>query len=403
MFIGRPFSISLRSCRSLGHGHPLRVATPSDPVMSVRCTDQEGPGTCQGANGVDVNGAQINVPSGRRPDGNSDAHMTVIEVATGTEYDFWHTSVSGSTLTAGTGADLNANTSDGTGSAGDAAGFGLTSGLIRPAELASGQINHALVITVPCTNATGRDVGYTYPARGGWGEYCGQHWSENAATAPMLGQRYQLSMTDARIAASGAPSWEQTIMTALAHYGAYIEDTNGSYHYEGMDILTQDPASWTDVGQPNSWTSVISALGGSNGTLHSSVPIPVSSLQLVSTCVTQGTCPGAIGVAPAPSIPPSTTTNAVTTAPAGTSSLPSPGPVSGDDRDRSLHGFVLGRLSSGEHHTHDPAGGARAEAAALRRLLARRRFENSTRRSRRHAHRAGQVHRRRKSRKSRKN
>ena len=274
---------------------PIYFATSADPVMRVKCTSEEGPGTCQGGNGVDVNGAQINVPVGARPGSDWDAHMTVIETATGTEYDFWHTSVSGLTLTAGTGAEANVNTSDGTGSGGDAANLALSAGLLRPSELASGQINHALVITAPCTNATGKNVGYTWPATGGWGEYCGQYWHEAASTAPMLGQLVKLSMDNAQIANSPAPTWEKTIMTALAHYGAYIEDTNGSYHNEGMDILTQDPASWTDIGQTNQWASTISQLGGQNSTLTSNTPIPTSQLQLVDTCVTQGTCPNASG------------------------------------------------------------------------------------------------------------
>lgn len=359
-----------------GGSRPVYFGSPSDPVMTIHCTDEQGPGTCQGTNGIDVNGAQINVPAGARPDSNTDAHMTVIETATGTEFDFWHTSVSGSTLTAGAGAEVNVNSTDGTGSAGDAAFFGLTAGLLRPAELASGQIDHALVITVPCTDATGRTVGYTYPARAGWGEYCGQYWSEDAASAPMLGQRYQLDMTDAQIAASGAPGWEQTIMTALAHYGAYIEDTNGSWHYEGMDILTQDPASWTDLGQANQWASVVSALGGSNSTLHSGVPIPAADLQLVSTCVTQGTCPGASGpplggiptstppvtpAAPIPAPPPAGTAPAtpVGAAPALPAAVPSsPVRSTSTSRPSSPKGFRQLRR--------------RRERAALRRAARRR-------------------------------
>src|SRR5579875_1753662 len=278
-----------------GNGsRPVYFASPSDPVVTIHCTDESGPGTCRGTNGVDVNGAQINLPAGAVPSANWDAHLTVIEKATGAEYDFWHASISGSTLTAGAGSELDLGGA-GTGSQGDAAYFALTAGLLRPSELASGQIDHALVITVPCTNATGANVGYTYPASAGWGEYCGQYWNESAADAPMLGQRFQLAMTDAQIAASGAPAWEQTIMTALAHYGAYIEDTNGSWRDEGMYILTQDPSSWTDVGQADQWASVVSALGGSNSTLTSSVPIPTSDLRLVDTCVTLGTCPGASG------------------------------------------------------------------------------------------------------------
>ncbi|HEX4010845.1 MAG TPA: hypothetical protein VHX62_12585, partial [Solirubrobacteraceae bacterium] len=134
---------------------PVYFATPSDPVLTVDCTDEEGPNTCQGANRIDVNGAQINVPAGAAPGDNWDAHMIIVETATGQEYDFWHTSISAGTLTAGTGAVENVNTSAGTADAGDAASFALTAGLLRPSELASGHIDHALVMTIPCTSANG--------------------------------------------------------------------------------------------------------------------------------------------------------------------------------------------------------------------------------------------------------
>jgi hypothetical protein len=270
---------------------PVYFGTPTDPVLTVRCTNEEGPHTCQGNNGIDVNGAQVNVPAGARPGNNWDAHMIIIQTATGQEYDFWHASISGTTLTTGTGAVENINTTAGTQDAGDAASFALTAGLLRPSELASGHIDHALVMTIPCTNANGPTVGYSWPATGGWGEYCGQYWSESSTGAPTIGQLFKLNMTDAQIAASGAPTWQQTIMTALAHYGAYAEDTEGSWHNEGMYILTQDPTSWTSIGQPNAWTTTINTLGGHNNTLTSTTPIPTNKLQIIDPCVVQRTCP----------------------------------------------------------------------------------------------------------------
>jgi hypothetical protein len=274
---------------------PVYFATPSDPVLTVDCTDEDGPNTCQGANGVDVNGARINVPAGAQPGNNWDAHMIIVETATGQEYDLWHASISGSTLTAGTGAVENVNTSAGIADAGDAASFALTAGLLRPSELASGHIDHALVMTIPCVDANGPTVGYSWPATGGWGEYCGQYWNESATGAPTIGQLFKLDMTDAQIAASGAPVWEQTIMTALAHYGAYAEDTEGSWHNEGMYILAQDPISFTSIGQPNAWTNTIKALGGQNGTLSSAIPIPTRKLEIINPCVVQHSCTTAPG------------------------------------------------------------------------------------------------------------
>jgi hypothetical protein len=269
---------------------PVYFARPSDPVMNVDCVGEYGPTTCQGANGVDVNGAQIHVPAGAKPGSGWDAHMIVIETDTGQEYDFWHASVNGSTLRSGTGAMTNASTGNGTGGSGDAASLSMAAGLLRPSELLAGHINHPLVIDIPCTNAQGKDAGYVYPASGGWGENCGRYWNESPAGAPSIGQLFKLNMTDAQIAASGAPVWERTIMTALAHYGAYAEDTNGSYHDESIYIFQQAPSSWTSLRQRDQWATAISKLGGSGGALSSSVPIPTGRLQVVDPCVPLGTC-----------------------------------------------------------------------------------------------------------------
>ena len=81
-------------------------------------------------------------PRGPQPENGTDAHLTVIESATGQEYDFWEASISGSTISAGSGSVVNANTGNGLGAQGDAANFALTAGLLRPSELASGVIDH---------------------------------------------------------------------------------------------------------------------------------------------------------------------------------------------------------------------------------------------------------------------
>jgi hypothetical protein len=274
-----------------GGSRPVFYASPSDPVMTIHCSAVYGPSSCQGANGVDINGLQIHVPGGARPESNSDAHLTIIETATGDEYDFWRASISGSTITSATGAETNVVSGDGTGSGGDAANLALSAGLLRPSELLAGQIDHPLVLVVPCTNATGAHVGYAWPARGGWGQYCGQFWSEQAVGAPELGQLMKLNMSAAQIASSGAPQWQQTIMTALADYGAYVEDTEGSWHNEGMYILTQATSSWTDLGEPDQWAAAIRAFGQHGQALSSNVPIPASELEVVDTCVTRRTCP----------------------------------------------------------------------------------------------------------------
>ncbi|MFZ0384584.1 MAG: hypothetical protein WAL22_02865, partial [Solirubrobacteraceae bacterium] len=105
----------------------------------------------------------------------------------------------------------------------------------------------------------------------------------------------RLNMTAAQIQASGAPAWQTTIMTALATYGAYIEDVDGN-QAAGIDILTQGGSSWTDLGRPDPWSAVTRQLGSSNGDLVSSVPIPVSDLQVVKPCYPEGSCPTSMPV-----------------------------------------------------------------------------------------------------------
>jgi hypothetical protein len=301
---------------------PVYFASPSDPIMTINCKAVYGPTSCQGVNGISTDGARIHVPAGAKPTNNWDGHMTIVETQTGDEYDLWHAVISGSTITADTGAQENVNTSDGTGDGGDAASLALTAGLLRPAELASGHIDHALVMSIPCTNANGANVGYSWPASGGWGETCGQYWHEDPSSAPTIGQLFKLNLTDAQIAGSGAPAWQQTIMTALAHYGAYAEDTNGSWHNETMSIVMQDPASWTNLGQEDQWASTINALGGSNGSIQSSVPILPSQLSVVDPCVPKGTCPNDSTNNPDPTPP--TTTPPTTTTPTATSDTTPP-------------------------------------------------------------------------------
>ena len=200
---------------------------------------------------------------------------------------------------------MNTNTGNGLGAQGDAANFALTAGLLRPSELASGVINHPLIMTVPCTNANGAGVGYSYPATGGWGEACGDYWNESGSGAPELGQLLRLNLTDQQIANSPAPTWQKTIMTALSHYGAYIEDTDGSWN-SGVNVITQDSESWTDLGQPDQWAALAKQYGNTDGMLSSDVPISASDFQVVDSCVARGTCPASIQAPVTTPVPPVT-------------------------------------------------------------------------------------------------
>jgi hypothetical protein len=107
---------------------------------------------------------------------------------------------------------------------------------------------------------------------------------------------FQLNMTPAEIAATGAPAWERAIMTAMARYGMYVNDTNGSGGGQTLELEKMSDISYTSLGQPAMLGNLLKRLGGTYwgpGNYWSvwGTPIPVSKLRVIDPCVDQGTCP----------------------------------------------------------------------------------------------------------------
>jgi hypothetical protein len=280
---------------SSGRG-AIYYAQPSDPLVTIDCTAVWGPNTCDGANGVDVNGMSIHIPAGAAPDPNADHHLTVVDQTAQVEYDFdlaaW--SADGQTLTVGAASQVPIGPDSGTGlgSQGTAAHFATLAGLITEPELAAHQIDHALAVSIPCTD------GVVWPALGPFGYPCGQMGASpgSGEAAPPLGTLFQLDETDQQIADSGAPGWQQAIMTAMAHYGMYVNDTGGPESGGTLSIEKEADVSYTSVGGRAQMGDYLRSL---NGTYWApgqywtvwGVPIDVSKLRVVDPCVDQGTCP----------------------------------------------------------------------------------------------------------------
>ncbi len=320
---------------------------PTDPTVTIHCTYYWGPGTCSGANKVDIDGQQIHIPAGAMPqDNGTDAHMTVVDQTSQIEYDFEHATWSADhqTLNVWSGAEIPAgpNLGSGLGSGATAADTGTLAGLITEPELAAGTINHALAINLPCTN------GAVYPAQGPYGLPCTQEQGQTSTnTAAPLGTLLQLNMTDAQIAASDAPAWQQTIMTAMAHYGMYVNDTDG---IGNIELEAESDISYTSLGGQPLMSNFIAQQGGwyyspLNRWIMAGPAIPVSKLRVVDPCWAQGLCVGSSTPTPAPptttppaptppsSTPPTSTPPATTpvsmTSPASTPVPPAPTPVAG--------------------------------------------------------------------------
>jgi hypothetical protein len=232
---------------------PTFWSTPEDPVYRIECASF---GTrCE------VSGMEVRIPRQARPRGgyarlkscggcsanggdwDHDAHMTIVDQASGWEYDFWAVqSKANGAIVIGWGGRTRID-GDGLGSGGVAAGFGNLAGIIRAPEFVSGQIDHALTIAVPCVTGT------VWPAAGrAWD--CAEHGMPTSNRL-QLGSRVQLRISDAELAA--LPTWQRGIARALRDYGAYVNDTTGDESQWGVSL--ESPGTYTGFGHADPATS----------------------------------------------------------------------------------------------------------------------------------------------------
>lgn len=268
-------------------GRPFYLSRPDDPVFRVHCTRPWG--TCA------LEGMRIRVPDDARPAGGGDAHLTVVDPASGWEYDLWKVSYKqqgGGELIAAWGGRTRID-GDGLGSDAVASGFGTLAGLIRPEELEAGRIRHALFMTVPCIATVGGDDD-VYPAIGN-ARRC-----TNGEDAPLLGARVQLAMSAAEIDRLDVPPWTKTLLHAMAEYGMFVGDTGGP---PGWALQFQSDTSYSSMGaQPRmvrfaeraGWPRLVDDDTGRTvhiGDLSRAVDWR-SRLRVVDPCVSAATCGG---------------------------------------------------------------------------------------------------------------
>jgi hypothetical protein len=213
-------------------GRPLYVSSERDPVFRVHCTRPWG--RCA------LEGRRIRIPDAAQPAGAGDAHLTVVDPRSGSEYDMWKVArkpPGGGDLVTAWGGRTRID-GDGLGAEAVAANFGTLAGLVRPEELAAGRIEHALFMTVPCVGRVGPDD-TVYPATG-QARQC-----PDGRDAPALGTRVQLIMTPEEIEALPARPWQKTLLHAMAEYGMFVGDTGGP---PGWALQQQSDTSYTSLG-----------------------------------------------------------------------------------------------------------------------------------------------------------
>jgi hypothetical protein len=178
------------------------------------------------------------MPSGAAASSDSDAHMAIIDDSTGCEYDFWgaRRQSDGSWTAASQATFRIGNHGSHEPWSARASGFALGAGLIRPSDVQSGAIEHALAIALPVTAPTFRAPATTSDGR-------------TAGGVPM-GTRLQL---DPSFNIASLPADQHIIARALQNYGAYVVDTSSA-----ITLYAQNQNSTGSFSYPSSWASGLS-------------------------------------------------------------------------------------------------------------------------------------------------
>jgi hypothetical protein len=210
-------------------GGPLPVVYASNSNPVVELVGGEG----------NVNGRKIRIPPQTEVGETADKHITIVLApidakVPGETVDLWlaESEASGKLdIVNGKLGYRNGSSGNITGSLIEehpgsvSAGYDAEAGEIRGPELKAGIVPHALAAVVKDDKAGT----FVYPADGSDG-------NSTSPAAPPNGQRFYLEYTDAEIAALPFPPWKRAILTALATYGFYIEDTGNStlsFRWEG--------------------------------------------------------------------------------------------------------------------------------------------------------------------------
>jgi len=214
-------------------GYPIAYANRGTRWHDVACTRY----------GCDRD-VEFRIPTYAEANTGADGHLSVIDIATDRELDMYRAEYSDGRWSAGsryiTGVDGRGamcapeQRCDGA----VASGFAALGGIVRPEEIAEGNIRHALAIAIPHT----RGDYIACPATHASGDNVGDE------SALPMGARVQLDPSF-DVGAQPWPRWKKTIAIALQRYGAYIVDTSSSLEVRAeASRLTRGYDAWRLVG-----------------------------------------------------------------------------------------------------------------------------------------------------------
>lgn len=195
---------------------PINVVGPevkSQPLVKLTYVDESDSG-------------QVPIPENPRLEMNGDSHMLVLQTGTCRLYELYLAKKQDDGWTAASAAffDLRSNRlrPDGWTST-DAAGLPVLPGLLRYEEVKSGQIAHAVRLTVPRSQRA-----YVWPAR---------HFSSKLPSRllPPMGLRIRLKR---EFDTAGFSPEARVVLLALQRYGAFVADNGKAF------LFTAVPDGW---------------------------------------------------------------------------------------------------------------------------------------------------------------
>lgn len=152
---------------------------------------------------------------------NGDRHILAVDKDAKVLYELYRAFPQASAWNAESGAryDLTSNDLRTAGwTSADAAGLPILPGLVRYDEIARGEINHAIRMTVDVSQKA-----YIWPARH-------QAGSTTSPNAPPMGLRFRLK---AAYDISKFPAAAQVILRAMKKYGMVVADNGGNWYFGG--------------------------------------------------------------------------------------------------------------------------------------------------------------------------
>jgi hypothetical protein len=148
-------------------------------------------------------------------------------------------------------------------------GFAPAAAMVWESELQNGGINHSLMFTVDCVNAT---TPFVFPATTNPGVCGAGMFGRQTSTRPSAGTLLFLDYTAEQIAGFNLPAWQTTLLTAFSKYGAYISETQGQN--TGISLVgdenLESSESWkySNTFSSNPFWPWITAQNGLDGTLN---------------------------------------------------------------------------------------------------------------------------------------